>query len=332
MSTGRFSALTRGAVVILCLWGALAMAADEYIIGPEDELQISFWQDPTLNQRVVVRQDGKITLPIIGEIVAAGMTSKTLSDQIERNISLYNNKISQATVTVVGFNSQKIFIAGQVLHPGKLTFEVIPDLWSIIKQAGGATEMGDLTRVTIVRSQESGGEVITVNVLEAVASGKMDRLPKLKSGDTIEIPRMVGGVPGKQLAGDYSERKNLFYVIGPVKNPGPHAYEGETDILDAIGVAGGLTEFADPKNVSIVSKNDAGSTVIKTNLTKYQADGQKRRISIKPEDTIVIGEKKRAFLSWDTVRDLGVLAGTAATIVTMLVLIHNSNTTTTTGH
>lgn len=301
------------------------VAAEEYVIGPEDQLQINFWQEPTLNQEVVVRQDGKITLSIIGEITASGLTSKQLAEQIERSVSLYNNKISQATVTVIGFNSQKVFVAGLVLHPGKFTFEVIPDLWTVIKEAGGATENGDLTRVTVVRSKESGGEIITVNVLEVVASGQLDRLPKLKSGDTIEIPRMAGGVPGKQLATDYTERKNLFYVLGQVHSPGSHAYEGETDILDAIGAAGGITDLADLKQVQIISKNGDGSTVIKADLKKYQAEGQAKRIIIKQEDTIIIGEKKRSFLSWDMVRDLGTLAGTAATIVTMIVLINNNN-------
>jgi polysaccharide biosynthesis/export protein len=114
-------------------------SAEEYVIGAEDQLQISFWQDPTLNQQVVVRQDGKITLSIIGEITASGMTSKQLAEQIGRSVSLYNSKISQATVTVVGFNSQKVFVAGQVTHPGKFAFEVIPYLWTIIKEAGGST-------------------------------------------------------------------------------------------------------------------------------------------------------------------------------------------------
>jgi polysaccharide export outer membrane protein len=312
-------------VTSIVVTGVTALAADEYVIGAEDELQISFWQDPTLDQRVQVRQDGKITLSIIGELTASGLTPRQLADQIERSVSLYNSKISQATVTVVGFNSQRLYIAGQVLTPGKRTYEVIPDLWTVIKEAGGATENGDLTRVTVVRSQESGGEVITVNVLEAVASGNMSRLPVLRSGDTIEIPRMAGGVPGRQLAVDYSERKNLFYVIGQVNNPGPHPYEGETDILDAIGAAGGMTDQADLKKVDIISKNGDGSTAIRTDLRKYKSEGQARRIVIKPEDTIVIGEKRQSILSWSVVRDVVTLGGTVVTIVLLLNQNNNNN-------
>jgi polysaccharide export outer membrane protein len=285
--------------------------AEEYIIGPSDILQISFWQDPQLDQQVKVRQDGKITLSIIGEITAAGLTSKELADKIERNVSLYNKKISQATVTVIGFFSQKIFVTGQVVIPGKRTFEVIPDLWTIIKEAGGANDFGDLSRVTIIRSKESGGETITVNVIEAIAKGRLDRMPKLKSGDTIEIPRMAGGVPGRQLAADYSERKNLYYIQGQVRSPGTVSYSENTDIFDALGAAGGLTEFANPKDIRIISKNADGSAVLKVNLHQVRSKGQARRIMIKQEDTIIVGARKRSFFSWSLLRDFAAVAGAA---------------------
>lgn len=305
----------------LILSGLMAgnlVAADEYVIGPEDVLEISFWQDPQLNQTVTVRQDGKITLSIIGEIVAAGLTSRQLSEKIESNVSLYNKNISQATVTVASFNSQMIFISGQVTNPGKRTYEVIPDLWTVMKEAGGVTGQGDLTRVTIIRSKESGGEVITVNILEAVASGKAEGLPKLKSGDTIEIPRMAEGMPGPQLTGDYAAHKNLYYVLGQVRNPGIRPYEKEIDLFDAVGAAGGATDLADLNNVRIISKNGAGSTVTKVNLKKYQTNGQARRIAIKPEDTIIIGEKKSALFTWAQIRDVAAVAGTVISFVYLI--------------
>ena len=305
-------------LILLSLMAGSLFAADEYIIGPEDVLRISFWQDPQLDQVVTVRQDGKITLSIIGEIVAAGLTSRQLAEKIESNISLYNKNISQATVTVANFNSQGIFLSGQVTNPGKRTYEVIPDLWTVIKEAGGVTQQGDLTRVTIIRSKESGGEVVTINVLEAVASGKSENLPKLKSGDTIEIPRMVEGMPGPQLTGDYAARKNVYYVLGQVRTPGIRPYEKEIDLFDAVGAAGGTTDIADLSRVRIISKNNTGSTVTKVNLKKYQANGQARRIAIKPEDTIIIGEKKHALITWTQIRDVAAVAGTVISFVYLI--------------
>ncbi len=314
----RHRQLMLGLLLLLVAFGHPIMAADEYVIGPEDVLRISFWQDPTLDQSVTVRQDGKITLSIIGEITAAGLTSRELAQAIEQNVSLYNKKISQATVTVVSFNSQKIFVSGQVLQSGKKTYEVIPDIWTVIKEAGGASDLGDLTRVAIIRSKESGGEVVTVNVLEAVSQGTLDKLPKLKSGDTIEVPKMAGGVPGRQLAAEFGERQNLFYILGQVRTPGIQSYENGMDIFDAVGKAGGTTDLADLRKVTIISKNGAGSTVINVNLKKRQVDGQARRLVIKPEDTIVIGEKKHALLSWNQIRDFAAVAGTVVSFVYLI--------------
>lgn len=309
-------------IFVLLMVFSLPLCADEYVIGPEDELEINFWQVPELNQTAVVRQDGKITLSIIGEIQAAGLTARELSEEIERNVSIYDKRISQAAVTVTGYNSQKIFVAGQVANPGKMTFEVIPDIWTVIKEAGGATEEGDLTRVSVIKSQESGGEVITVNVLEAIARGTMGKLPKLVSGTTIEVPRAAGGVPGRQLTSDYTERRNLFYVIGAVNQPGNHAFEGQMDIIDALGAAGGITESADLENVKVISKNGQGTTVLHANLEEYRLQGQAKRITIRPEDMIVVGERGRGFISWENLRDFSAVA---TSLVTLYLLFDRNN-------
>jgi len=317
---GRFDRLIVSSVVLFVavfFWAGFS-DADEYIIGPGDVLKISFWQEPELDQTVQVRQDGKITLSIIGEITAAGLTSRELSVKIERNVSQYHKKISQATVTVIGFNSQKVFVSGQVNEPGKKTFEVIPDIWTVIKESGGATEIGDLTRVIIIRSEENGGERITVNLLEAIATGRVDQLPELKSGDTIEVPKTAGGLPGRQLTTDYEERRNLFYVLGQVRNPGTHAFEEGLDIFDALGSAGGTTEMADLKNIRIITKSGDGSTVMKLNLNRYQKEGKPKRVVIKPEDTIIIGTKKSGIFSWSQLRDFAAVAGT---IISFIYLI-----------
>ncbi|MCK5127197.1 MAG: polysaccharide biosynthesis/export family protein [candidate division Zixibacteria bacterium] len=316
-----FSFFCLGLILLLCM-ALPVFAVDEYVIGPEDELEIVFWQVPEQNQTVTVRQDGKITLSIIGEIQAAGQTAKNLAEKIERDVSLYDKRISQATVTVIEYNSQKVFIAGQIGNPGKMTFEVIPDVWTIIKEAGGATDLGDLTRVSIIKSTEGGGEVITVNVLEAIATGTIDNLPKIVSGNTIEIPRAAGGVPGRQLASDFIERKNLFYIYGEVISPGNKSFEGEMDILDALGTAGGFTADADLNKVKIISKNASGTTVLHANLNDYKINGQAKRILIKREDTIVIGQKGRSFISWENLRDL---AAVTTSIVTLYLLVDRNS-------
>ncbi|MBK7090425.1 MAG: polysaccharide biosynthesis/export family protein [bacterium] len=158
--------------VILIFILAVAMfsaAQAEYVIGIDDVLQVSFWQTPTLDQQVVVNADGKVTLSVIGEITAAGLTTAQLSRKIVEQVSRFNRDISQATVVVSAYNSQTVFVEGEVVTPGRYAREIIPDIWTIIKEMGGATPAGDLTQVRLVRGGAvDPGTVITVDVLAAV--------------------------------------------------------------------------------------------------------------------------------------------------------------------
>ena len=96
------------------------------------------------------------------EFQAAGKTTIELQNDIVRQMSRLNTRVSQAVVRVIDYQYQYVFVKGQVLNPGKLTFEEIPDLWTIINEAGGITETGDLTRVTIIRGGTDAGKIEAV--------------------------------------------------------------------------------------------------------------------------------------------------------------------------
>ncbi len=128
--------------VMLILFSSHVTSAqtESYEIGPGDVLEIRFWQDHTLDATVRVRQDGKISLDVAGEIDAAGSTTAELEKKIVKQISRYNSAISQAVVRVTEYNSLRVFLSGQIRNPGKFSFEKIPDLWTIINEAGGVTD------------------------------------------------------------------------------------------------------------------------------------------------------------------------------------------------
>jgi len=215
---------------------------------------------------------GKISLDIVGQIEAAGKTISQLQTDIVRQISRLNKRISQVVVRVVEYNDQYVFVSGQVNDPGKKTFEEIPDLWTIINEAGGITEIGDLSRVTITRGGEKAGQVEVINVAEAIAGGNLDKLPKIGRQNTIEIPLTLAGLPSGELARQI-ERKNLFYVVGAVNNPGPIQFEENTDILEALVLAGSHTENADLKKVKIITKDGYYGQTLQFNLKRYSETG-----------------------------------------------------------
>jgi polysaccharide export outer membrane protein len=299
-------------VVITANW----CFAQEYKIGPEDVLEINFWQDPTLNSVVRVSRDGKVSLDIVGQIEAAGKTTSQLQTDIVRQISRLNKRISQAVVRVVEYNYQYVFVSGQVNDPGKKTFEEIPELWTIINEAGGITEIGDLSRVTIIRGGDEAGQVEVVNVAEAIARGNLDNLPKIRRQDAIEIPRTPAGLPSGELTRQI-ERKNLFYVVGAVTNPGPIQFEENTDILEALALAGGYTENADLKKVKIITKDGFYGQTLEFDLKKYSETGALPRYIMRREDTFIVPQR-RSFL--------GINLATVATfigVVTSAIIIYD---------
>jgi len=277
----------------------------EYRIGPEDLVSISFWQQPDLNSTVKVRQDGKISLPVIGEITAAGLTTTELSKKIVEKISFFNKSISQATVIIAEYNSQKVFVQGQVNRPGKYSFESIPNLWQVITEAGGPAEGADLSAVKIIRAGDEAGKTLRVNLAEALENGDFSKLPKLKIGDTVEIPRSIlsfgTGAPSPSFAG-----RNVYYIYGQVARPGVFPLESQVDLLDAIVLAGGPTPNANMKKVKVLIKGTTYSSVVEINLEDFSSKGRPSRLAIHPEDTIVIPAKGGGFFSrvWNFSRDL----------------------------
>lgn len=304
-------------IVVLLFILAFSMevvAQDAYIIGPGDELEIKFWQDETnrLDATVQVRQDGMISLDVIGEIKAAGLTTAELERNIVRQISRYNKAISQTVVRVVEYGYQKVYLSGQVLNPGKYTFEKIPDLWTLINEAGGVTEFGDLSRVLVIRGADSTRRVEIVNVAEAVSRSTIEDLPKVFSGDAVEVSKMPAGLPARTLSLP-AEVRNVFYVTGAVNTPGPYTLEDNTDLLDAIAVAGGPAESADLEKVKVISKDGFNAQVVKFNLKKYTESGTPGRYIIRPEDNIVLERRRGGILGMGSMADVVTVLGAATT-------------------
>ncbi|HEQ98210.1 MAG TPA: hypothetical protein ENO22_02585 [candidate division Zixibacteria bacterium] len=304
----------------ILLFSVENLSAQQYKIGPEDVLKISFWQDPALNQVVSVRQDGKITLSVIGEVTAAGLTPQELATKIGDQVSRYNKQISQATVEVLQYNSQKVFITGHVLSPGKYAFEEMPNVWELIKEAGGVTEQGDLSNVVIIRGSVNKGEIVNVNLANLIAEGDPSRYPELYPEDIVEVKRASSasgpGLPSKAAA---TERKNIVYVIGRVGAPGTITLEENMDCLDAIALAGGPTPDADLGKVKIFNKQDPYSNVIIVDIEKRSEKGTPPRYTLRPEDTILIPTDEGGFWgTWGRVRDF---VGIFGTVVSTYLLI-----------
>jgi polysaccharide export outer membrane protein len=271
--------------VVVFVFQAIAL---EYLIGPDDVLRVSFWQAPDLDTVSRVRQDGRISLPVVGEVQAVGLTLSQLEERIVEQISIYNKEISQARVEVVEYNSQRIFITGEVYRPGKYTFEFIPNLWEVIREAGGPRERAMLSEVTIIRADQKAGEKITVNLSQALESGDLSTLPMLKPGDTVIVPGLPAESTGTTM--DMLGRSVIF-IYGQIARPGVYPIDENSTLLQAIAQAGGPAEGADLKNVRVIIRQGRRSAVTKVDIEKHTRLGVPSDFALHPGDTVVVPKR-----------------------------------------
>jgi polysaccharide export outer membrane protein len=165
----------------------VAVDGDQYIIGPEDVLYIHVWKEDALTRTIPVRMDGRISLPLIQEVKAAGLTPLQLKEVLSRKFKEFvENPI--VSVTVVEVNSYKVFIIGQVRNPGVQRLRSETTVTQIIILAGGLTEWANPKKILIVRKEDGREKRITVNYKRIMAGKDLDSNIILKAGDTIVVP------------------------------------------------------------------------------------------------------------------------------------------------
>jgi polysaccharide biosynthesis/export protein len=165
----------------------VAVDGDQYVIGPEDVLYIHVWKEEAVTRTVPVRMDGKISLPLIQEVKAAGLTPLQLKEVLMRKFKEFiENPI--VSVTVVEVNSYKVYVMGQVRNPGVHRLRSETTVTQIIVVAGGFTEWANQRKIMIVRKEDGREKRIKVNYKKIMDSGNPNSDVVLKSGDTIIIP------------------------------------------------------------------------------------------------------------------------------------------------
>ena len=159
---------------------------DRYVIGCEDVLYIHVWKEDALSRTVPVRMDGNISLPLVGEIKAAGLTPFELKVAITARLKrFYENPTVSVMVTEA--NSYKVYVSGQVRAPGMYRLRSETTILQIIPMAGGFTDWAKQTKILVIRKEKGKETRFTVNYKEAM-KGEPGSNITLKSGDTIIVP------------------------------------------------------------------------------------------------------------------------------------------------
>jgi len=158
---------------------------DEYKVGPGDKLRIEVYKDPQLSQSVQVRPDGKITLPLVGDMEATGRTPIELRDTIAKSLRDYVNNPT-VTVIVVEALASQVFVMGEVNHPGTMQLHGPTTILQALAMAGGFKEFANTKDVKVLRPNGSGIDTLRFNYKDVING---DAKPfYLRSGDTVIVP------------------------------------------------------------------------------------------------------------------------------------------------
>jgi polysaccharide biosynthesis/export protein len=247
----------------------------DYVVGPQDVLMITSYDQSDLSGKFTVEADGTFTYPLIGRIKIGGMTLREVEAKLKKQLvdEGYFRK-PQITVSIEQYRSQKIFVVGEVRSPGSYPLSGDMNLVEALARAGSTlpsasgeaviVHAGDNASGPTLPTQEEAKEIVRIN-LRDLENGVFSQNTTLRDGDTIFVPRAES-----------------IYVFGQVKNPGVYPLQQKnTSVLQALSLAGGVGDRGSTSRIKIVRI----------------VDGQKKEISVKlgdvvqPGDTIVVAER-----------------------------------------
>jgi len=158
-----------------------------YVIGPQDVLDINVWKEPDMTRVVPVRPDGKISLPLINDVQAAGVTPQQLAADVTTKLRKFLTE-PQVTVIVTQINSQRVFVIGEVLHAG--AFQLVPGttVLQALANAGGFTTFADVKKIHVMRLVNGKHTELPFNYREVLKGDNPEQNIKLEPGDTVVVP------------------------------------------------------------------------------------------------------------------------------------------------
>lgn len=160
---------------------------EKYLLGPEDALEISVWKEPDLTKQLIVRPDGKITYPLIGEVQAAGLTVKQLQEEILKRLEKY---VTDAHVTVILLKAQnyKIYVTGKVNKPGDFVIGKPVNVMQAIAMAGGLTPFASPGSIMVLRTVSGKEEVYPFDYKTVSQGYSLEDNRTLLPGDVVVVP------------------------------------------------------------------------------------------------------------------------------------------------
>jgi polysaccharide biosynthesis/export protein len=250
-------------------------AVTDYVIGPQDVLTITSYDQADMSGKFTVEADGTFTYPMIGRVKAGGLTMRALEAAIKTRLmddGYFRNP--QITVAVDTYKSQRVFVVGEVRSPGTYPLsgnmslvEVLARAGSTLPTAGGEAVIvhaGENASAPTMPGSGEAKDLVRVS-LRDLEKGTLASNAALRDGDTVFVPRAQS-----------------IYVFGQVKNPGAYAMQQtDTTVLQALSLAGGVTDRGSTGRIKIVRIVNGEQKELKVKLTDL----------VQPGDTVIVSER-----------------------------------------
>src|SRR5216684_3407574 len=160
--------------------------APDYVIGADDTLHISVWKEPDLTETLPVRPDGKISMPLLNDVPAAGLTPLQLKESITEKLKKYIAD-PHVTVVVTAMNSRRIFVTGEVAHTGAMP--LLPNMTMLqVLSSAGFTQFANVKNIYLLRTENGKQVKLPFNYKEVVKGNHPEQNIMLKPGDTVVVP------------------------------------------------------------------------------------------------------------------------------------------------
>lgn len=164
-----------------------AKAGKDYVIGADDVLDVSVWKEQELTRTLQVRPDGKISMPLLGDVQAAGLIPGQLAQSVSEKLKKYLTA-PQVTVILTQINSQRVYVIGEVTRPG--AYPVLPGMTILqaISSAGGLTQFANAKKIFLMRDEDHIQTKYPFSYKEVLDGRKAEENRTVKAGDTIVVP------------------------------------------------------------------------------------------------------------------------------------------------
>ena len=245
---------------------AIGAAPATYVIGPQDVLKVTVFDEPDLSQSYRVDTEGMITFPLIGRVPAGGRTLREFQDKLRDQLASGYLRNPQVRVEIEQYKSQSVFVLGEVRTPGRISMMGNKTLLEALAEAGSPTSAAS-SEITITHPKKPGNGKTTPDADKTVLDLRDLQAAQnyvLHDGDIVTVPKA-----------------QTFFIGGEVRTNGNFIYQRDMTLAQAVTLAGGLTERGSYRGAYAMR-------IVKGKSVKVDLDEQD---PIKPDDTIRIGKR-----------------------------------------